>query len=129
MNKDQFLEQHDDQPAKRLKLTVPVKFKKNYARNLDEGVLKNISLTGAFLDLPQPGEFHLDEKLTITFNVSGRQREVSANVIWSDHSGCGIRFNPFNNRDVQIIDDLMFYVESQKDTRRDVLDSIFKVVA
>lgn len=116
-------------PAERLNLRLPIRFKRSYARDYSSASLKNISLTGAFLCLPRGADVNLDEKITITFNVSGRQRKVVANIIWMDTSGCGIRFKPFNNRDVQIIDDLMYYVESKKETKKKVLNTIFKVVS
>ena len=123
------MEMTNESPAKRLSLKLPVKFRRNYARKFSEGILKNISISGAYLILPKTQDINLDEKLTITFSVSGRKRQVIASVIWMDTTGCGIEFKPFNNRDVQIVDDLMFFVKSKKETRRNVLDNIFKVVS
>jgi hypothetical protein len=56
-------------------------------------------------------------------------RKIHASVIWSNRFGAGIKFSPTNNRDVQIVDDLMYFVESKRENRRSVLDSIFKQVA
>lgn len=113
-------------PAPRTPLHMEVSFRRSYAREAAQGTLKNISLSGAFLE--SPGEFKLNEKLQLTFVVSGRTRKVSAQVIWTNSAGCGVRFMPANNRDVQIVDDLIYFVENSRTDRRSVLDSIFKKV-
>lgn len=115
-------------PAPRTPLHLGVAFKKNYARQLSSGVLKNISLTGAFLECGAEN-FRPNEKIQLNFVVSGRERSVSATVVWSKSDGCGLRFNPASNRDVQIVDDLIYFVESNRTDRRSVLDSIFKKVS
>ena len=48
------------------------------------------------------------------FEVSGRMREVTSTIVWKTPNGCGIQFRPSNNRDVQIVDDLMYYVETKR---------------
>ena len=112
-------------PAPRTPLYLEVGFKRNYAREEVKGTLKNISLSGAFLEFRGEG-FRANEKLHLRFVVGGRERKIAANVIWVNSLGCGIKFAPTNNRDVQIVDDLMYFVESKREGRRDVLDSIFK---
>ncbi len=115
-------------PAPRTPLFLEVGFKRNYAREEVKGTLKNISLSGAFLEFH--GEnFRPNEKLHLRFVVSGRERKIAAAVVWTNSFGCGIKFIPVNNRDVQIVDDLIYYVENNRDGRRDVLDKIFKKVA
>lgn len=116
------------QPAQRTPLNLDVQFKKNYAREETVGTLRNISLTGAFLDSPQQ-QFRTLEKINLRFIVSGRERKVAAQVIWTNGSGCGIRFLPTNNRDVQIVDDLIYFVENSREDRRDVFETIVKKVA
>lgn len=112
-------------PSPRTPLHLEVSFKKNYARQASNGVLKNISLTGAFLEYT--GEnFRANEKLSLTFIVAGRERKIAATVIWSNGAGCGVKFHPTSNRDVQIVDDLIYFVESNRSERRGVLDHIFK---
>lgn len=114
-------------PAPRTPLHIQVSFRKSYAREETKGTLKNISLTGAFLS-------HVDEalrageKVHLTFSVSGRERDIHAQVIWSNGKGAGIKFLPVNNRDVQIVDDLIYFVESKRTGTRSVLDEIFKKV-
>jgi hypothetical protein len=115
-------------PAPRTPLFLEVGFKRNYAREDVRGILKNISLSGAFLEFS--GEsFRANEKLHLRFVVSGRERKIAASVVWRNSLGCGIKFMPANNRDVQIVDDLIYYVENNRDGRRDVLDKIFKKVS
>lgn len=115
-------------PAPRTPLHMEVTFRKSYARELTQGVLKNISISGAFLE--SHGDlFKSNEKIQLTFVVGGRTRKVTAQVIWTNSLGCGVKFLPTNNRDVQIVDDLIYYVENSRNDRRSVLDSIFKKVS
>ncbi len=116
-------------PAPRLPLIMNIEFRKSYARQGDKGTLKNISLSGAFLETDQIDLLAPSDKVIVTFLVSGRRRKVNATIVWKNTAGCGIQFHPFNNRDVQIVDDLMYFVESSRETRRTVLDDIFKRVA
>ncbi len=119
--------EHETLPAPRIRLFVDVEYRKSYSRQGNKGVLKNISLTGAFLETE--GSLSSKDKLVITFQVSGRQRKVAAQVVWSSTNGVGIKFMPTNNRDVQIVDDLMYFVTTSKDSQRNVLDNIFKRLA
>lgn len=115
-------------PAPRTQLHLEVSFRKSYAREAAQATLKNISISGAFLE--SKGDlFKSNEKIQLNFEVGGRTRKVSAQVIWTNSSGCGVKFLPLNNRDVQIVDDLIYYVESSRNDRRSVLDSIFKKVS
>lgn len=119
---------NSDVPAPRTPLHVEVDFRKNYARSDIKGTLKNISISGAFLchDGPQlkPGE-----KLSLTFQVSGRVRQIAAQVIWSNKAGSGLKFKPANNKDVQIVDDLIYFVESKRDGNREIFEKILKKVS
>lgn len=115
-------------PAPRTPLQLEVNFRKSYAREESQGILRNISISGAFLEVAG-ADFTVQEKLQLDFRVGGRIRKVQALVVWKNSMGCGVKFLPLNNRDVQIVDDLIYYVESQRDDRRDVLNKIFKRVA
>jgi hypothetical protein len=115
-------------PAPRLPLKMEVEYRRSYARQSVKGTLRNISLTGAFLETTTELITAAD-KVIITFVVSGRRRNINATVIWKNGAGCGIKFQPFNNRDVQIVDDLMYFVESSRENRRSVLDDIIKRVS
>ena len=117
-----------EKPAPRVPLKLEVEFRKSYARQPDGGSLKNISITGAFLEHENP-ELHPRDKLNLVFKVSGRTRTIMAQVVWCSNGGSGIRFLPDNNRDVQIIDDLIYFVQNRRESRRTVLDNIFKRVA
>ena len=112
-------------PARRIPLTLDINYKKSYARQDSKGMLSNISLTGAFLKT-DTGKLQTDEKLCLYFEVSGRRRKIQATVVWKNELGAGLSFLPFNNRDVQLIDDLMYFVESSRENRRSILETIFK---
>ena len=114
-------------PAPRTPLNIEVEYRKSYAREEATGVLRNISLTGAFLH--QEGQaLRAGEKLSLKFRVSGRERSVQAMVVWSTTEGAGVKFLPMNNRDVQIVDDLIYFVETKRTDTREILGSIFKKV-
>ncbi len=114
-----------EKPAPRIPLKLSVEYRKSYARRSDGGSLKNISITGAFLEHENP-ELQPRDKLNLVFKVSGRTRTIMAQVVWCSHGGSGIRFLPDNNRDVQIVDDLIYFVQNRRESRRNVLDDIFK---
>ncbi len=116
--------------APRIPLQLDVEYRRSYARRGERGRLKNISLSGAFLELKvTTGDVSPKDKLLVTILVSGRERRIPAAVIWTCESGCGIKFMPTNNRDVQIVDDLMYFVGDSRETQREVLDDIFKKVS
>lgn len=118
----------NESPAPRIPLKLDVEYRKSYGRSQEAGVLQNISLSGAFLEHSNE-EIKVDDRVAITFKVGGRVRNITALVVWSNQEGSGIKFMPANNRDVQIVDDLMYFVESKRENRRDVLDNIFKKAA
>jgi hypothetical protein len=115
-------------PAPRTPLHIDVEFRKSYARDESSATLKNISLSGAFLKHGTES-LKVGEKLSLRFQVSGRERMVPAQVVWTNKQGSGIKFMPQNNRDTQIVDDLIYYVENKRTDHKDVLDKIFKKVA
>ena len=114
-------------PAPRTALNLEVSFKRNYAREMTKGSLKNISLTGAFLQV-EGESLNSGEKLHLFFKVAGRERKIQAEIIWKNNYGAGVKFLPQNNRDTQIVDDLIYFVESSRSSHRDVLENIFKKV-
>lgn len=118
----------EQSPQPRIPLKLDVDFRRSYGRNAAVGVLKNISLSGAFLEHEMEA-FAAGDKVQVTFKVGGRARKVSAQVIWSNSEGSGIKFLPSNGRDVQIVDDLMYFVESGREDRRSLLGDIFKETA
>lgn len=118
---------NSSKPAPRVPLKMGVEYRRNYARQADQGALKNISLTGAFLECVAM-DLQPQDKLSLVFNVSGRVRTISAQVVWNSPNGAGVRFLPENNRDVQIVDDLMYFIQNRRDSKKSVLDDIFKKV-
>ena len=118
-------EKQDTVPAPRIPLQMQIEYRKSYGRQNVKGVLKNISLTGAFLET-ETLELTTEDKVVIEFVVSERRRRMAATIIWKTNSGCGVMFQPFNKRDVQIVDDLMYFVQNRREFRKSILDNIFK---
>lgn len=118
----------ENKPAERIPLYMKVEYRKSYAREGVDGTLKNISLTGAFLQ-QNNSALNAGEKIGLNFSVGSQKRLVQAQVIWSNKWGSGIKFLPNNNRDVQIIDDLIYFIESKRGNQRNILENIFKKVA
>jgi hypothetical protein len=118
-------EKQEKVPSPRLPLQMQIEYRKSYGRQNVKGLLKNISLTGAFLET-ETIELAPEDKVVIEFVVSERRRKMIATIIWKTNSGCGVRFQPFNRRDVQIVDDLMYFVQNRREFRRGILDDIFK---
>lgn len=118
----------DKVPAPRIPLQMQVEYRKSYGRQNTKGVLKNISLSGAFLET-ETVELAPTDKVVIEFVVSERRRKMAATIIWKNGKGCGVQFQPFNKRDTQIVDDLMYFVQSNREFRRNLLDDIFKQAA
>lgn len=115
-------------PAPRTPLNLDVSFRRNYARQDTTGILKNISLSGAFLEISNH-DLRVDEKVNLTFIVGSRERKIAAQIVWKNSYGAGVRFMPLNNRDVQIVDDLIYFVESKRIGHRGILDGILKKVS
>jgi len=116
-----------EKPSPRIPLRLPIEFRKNYSRTMDQGDLKNISLSGAFL-VHTCEDIVVDDKINICFKVSGRERILQASVIWQNEQGAGLRFHPDNNRDVQIVDDLMYFVKDRRHKNKSVLDNILNQI-
>lgn len=115
----------DKVPSPRIPLKLDIEYKKSYGRSFEFGELKNISISGAFLEHKNES-LKANDKVAITFKVGGRVRKINALIVWSNSHGSGVKFLPTNNRDVQIVDDLMYFVETKRENRRNVLDDIFK---
>jgi hypothetical protein len=126
MSEDTIMEAKQDKvPAPRLPLQMQIEYRKSYGRQNTKGILKNISLTGAFLET-ETIELVAADKVVIEFVVSERRRKVACTIVWKNQRGCGIQFQPFNKRDTQIVDDLMYFVQNTREFRRHLLDDIFK---
>lgn len=123
-----MVESNEQKPARRIPLQLAINIRKSYARQIKSGTLLNISLSGAFLKTNMKG-LEANEKLNLTFSVGSRTRNLSAHVIWTNQYGAGIRFEHTNNRDQQIVDDLMYFIEENRQDRKQVLNDIFKLVS
>ncbi|MGE4132265.1 MAG: PilZ domain-containing protein [Bdellovibrionales bacterium] len=119
----------DKVPSPRIPLQMSVEFRKSYGRQNAKGTLKNISLTGAFLETGTASELAPADKVVLEIVVSDRKRKMPATIVWKNANGCGVQFHPFNRRDVQIVDDLMYFVQNRREFRRSLLDDIFKNAA
>lgn len=115
-------------PHPRIPLQMGVEFRKSYGRQNAKGILKNISLSGAFLETATI-ELAPSDKVVLEIIVSERRRKMPATIIWKNANGCGVQFHPFNRRDVQIVDDLMYFVQNRREFRKGILDDIFKQAA
>ena len=65
-------------PAPRWYLNKSIKYRRPYARNSKTGVLKNISSTGAFLEVDQNETPKSLTKIILEFYVGPRQRCILA---------------------------------------------------
>lgn len=101
------------EPAQRVQLYLEITYKTNYGRNEQKAVLKNISLTGGFLET-NVTQLRVQDKIKIFFVVADREREIKSEVVWLSAEGAGVRFLPKNNQDHQIIDDLIYFVETRQ---------------
>jgi hypothetical protein len=113
--------------AQRFSVELDLDFKCNYARDFNKATVKNISTSGALIQTDvtlKPAE-----KINVYFKVSGRERKISARVVWVGENGAGVCFDHFNNRDLQIVDDLIYFATEKTSSTRDLLDSILNKVA
>jgi len=114
--------------APRTPLHLDVNFRRSYARQDSQAILRNISLSGAFLEF-ENNDLRVDEKINLTFVVAQRERKITAQIVWKNTLGAGVKFIPQNNRDIQIVDDLIYYVETKRMGHRGIFDGIIKKVA
>lgn len=113
--------------APRMPLAIEVEFRKSYSRSFNVGILRNISLSGAFLSHSK-SDLITGDKVQLTLNVGSRVRKLNAEVIWNNQTGVGLKFHHNNNRDLQIVDDLMYFAENRRESQKEVLEDIFDKV-
>jgi hypothetical protein len=58
-----------------------------------------------------------------------RERKISGTIVWKNAVGAGSRFLPQNNRDNQIVDDLIYFVETRRMGQRGILEGTLKKVS
>jgi hypothetical protein len=114
-------------PQQRHSIELAFEFKRNYARQSAKAEVQNISLTGALIKTSV--SLKPSEKLNVYLSVSGRTRKVAARVVWVGDRGVGLEFQPFNNRDLQIVDDIIYYATEKNSSTKDLLDTILLKVA
>src|SRR3569623_124578 len=81
-------EKQDKVPSPRIPLQMQVEYRKSYGRQNVKGTLKNISLTGAFLET-ETMELAPEDKVVLELVVSERRRKMAATIIWKASNGCG----------------------------------------
>lgn len=118
----------NNRPLPRTKMNLDIQFKRNYARSQSVGLLKNLSLTGAFLETPQVGELRKNDKIQLAFQVAGRNRKLHATIVWTNSTGMGLKFEHQSNRDMQIVDDLIYFVEASNSEKSEAIQNLFKAV-
>lgn len=118
----------ESQVAPRISLAMDIEFRKSYSRQQDQGTIRNISLSGAFLE-KNSHQFTPGDKIQMILNVGSRARKLNAEVIWRCEQGVGVKFHHSNNRDLQIIDDLIYFATNKRESQKDVLDNIFQKVS
>lgn len=116
-------------PSERLQLLLNIPFRRAYSRDDEKGVIKNISLTGAYLESSINDSLKVSDKIKIELSLENRTRKISCQIIWKRPSGCGLKFLPSNGRDVQIIDDLIYYAQNNRENKRDVINLILNQAA
>jgi hypothetical protein len=114
-------------PSPRFNVDLAFDFKRNYARQTNKAEVRNISLTGALIKTEIP--LKPSEKLNVYLTVSGRTRKVAAKVVWVGDRGVGVEFQPFNSRDLQIVDDIIYYATEKNSSTKSLFDSILNKVA
>ena len=122
---------NDDQkkegPSKRHALELSLEFKRNYARETSQAEIRNLSLSGALIKTTEV--LKPSEKIHVFLTVSGRRRKLQASVVWIGGGGVGIKFNHFNNRDLQIVDDIIYFATEKTTSTKSLLDNILSKVS
>lgn len=100
-------------PAPRVELDLQIGVRRLYSRSDTPASLTNISLTGASLALATEG-LQPKDKIKLKITVADRVRLIAAEIIWINAAGIGVKFLPKNSQDLQIIDDLIYFVETKQ---------------
>jgi hypothetical protein len=116
------------QRATRHQISLELEFKRSYGRQSEKANIKSISINGALVQVDQP--LRIGERLKVTLSVSDRVRKVPARVVYvGGEKEVGIRFEPFNNRDLQIVDDIIYFATEKSSTNRSLLENILSKVS
>lgn len=117
----------EEKPAHRHSVDLQFEYKKNYGRQTNLAQVRNISLTGALIKADT--DLKPNEKINVFLTVQGRRRKVAAKVVWNKNGGVGVEFQPFNNRDLQIVDDIIYYATEKSSSNKSLMNSILSKVA
>lgn len=104
---------------------IPVEYRCNYDRQTSLGTLENINLKGAFLRTSLPFD-STTEKILLTISLNKRKREIKANIVDRGKSGCAVEFLYVGKKGLQLIDDLIYFIEKITDKKKSLLHSIFE---
>lgn len=121
------MEQTTITPAKRTYVGQEITFKLAYSRTTSKGLLKNISSTGAFIQ--SEGLVAKLGKIVVTLIGYGNERDIAAEIVWTNEQGYGIKFIPRNKRDLRIIEDLVECSEKLKSERLNCLPKVFGAIS
>ena len=103
-----------------------VEYKKKYARHFKMGNLRDINNSEAYLlTNDDKTSLNLKDEISIFLKLGERKRTIQASVILKDTHGIKIKFHFYNNKEYQIVDDLIYFIEKSKEKRRQSLDFIF----
>lgn len=111
-------------PAPRTVFNLEVQFRKSYARAISNGRLRNISLTGAYLECTE--FFHLQERFQFHFFIGGQLHFVAAETVWRSSNGYGVKFITIKKRDTRVIEDVVQIAESMRYGKQQLLSNILK---
>lgn len=98
--------------APRIKVNYKIALKKLFSNNQDMVKIKNISMSGAFIEMSTE-DFNTREMVGLNFVVSDRERVVQARIVWKSNEGIGVQFHPQNFQDQVIINDLIFFLQNK----------------
>ncbi len=101
-----------------LYVNTKILFRPSYARKNYEGMLKHISPEGAFIETNLPKS---TKKLSITLSVANYQRKIDAEIMEHGPKGLNIKFTSLGNKDIQMIDDFMFFEKHNKKSKKNLL--------
>lgn len=93
-------------------MNLVTSLKRLFSRAGIEVTVKNLSLTGAFIEVSNK-DLCLHDKVKIAVVLFDRERELSATVVWKNETGVGVKFIYKNSQDMQIVDDLIYFSKNR----------------
>lgn len=111
-----------NQPAPRTPARMGVEFRRVYGRQVFDGIIKNISVTGVFIE--HALRFEKEDMVQIEMCIGNRKKKIKAKVIWSNEMGSGLQFHPKSKQEIQMIDDMIYFIEQRWHEMKGVLNNI-----